>query len=599
MLTEQADPRYADIDRASVAELALLMNDADASVPTAIRGAMAAIVPAIEAVADRLARGGRLIYVGAGTAGRMGVLDASECPPTFGTPPSQVLGIIAGGPAAILAAQEGAEDDLAAGAQVIIDLDVDARDAVVGIAASGRTPFVIGAIRAARARGAATIALSCNVGAPVSQEAELPIEVPVGPEVLAGSTRLKAGTAQKLVLNMISTIAMVRLGKTFGNLMVDLRATNEKLRERAIRIVQAVTGADRGVAEDALLAADWEVKPAILMHRARHGCGRGSPTTGPSMADFGIVTGGGCMKVLGMISGTSHDGIDVAIVDFHARGRHAPRQIAALRQRALRAIGSRRALVRTLPPAELRYADVCELDTHIGQAFAEVAADAIAASGPVDLICSHGQTVFHWVEGAHALGTLQLGEPAWIAERTGVPVVADVRARDITVGGHGAPLVSLMDVLLLGDLPGDPAALNLGGISNMTVLHATRVVPSRMTSDHRMRSSTRRSVTRPGASRDTTRVAVLGASGRVDAGGAGGAAARSRTTRCRSRARPARSCSTTRTWRRSWRAFRTCRDADLVATLTALTARTVAEAVARRRAWTPSSAPVADATTRP
>ena len=127
-------------------------------------------------------------------------------------------------------------------------------------------------------------------------------------------------------------------------------------------------------------------------------------------------------------------------------------------------------LVRTLPPAQLRYADVCELDTHIGQAFAEVAADAIAASGPVDLICSHGQTVFHWVEGAHALGTLQLGEPAWIAERTGVPVVSDVRARDITVGGHGAPLASLMDVLLLGGLPGNPAALNLGGISNMTVL---------------------------------------------------------------------------------------------------------------------------------
>ena len=265
MLTEQADPRYADIDRASVAELALLMNDADASVPLAIRAAMPQIVPAIEAVADRLARGGRLIYVGAGTAGRIGVLDASECPPTFGTPPSQVLGVIAGGPAAILAAQEGAEDDMDAGARVISDLGVDTRDAVVGVAASGRTPFVIGAIRAARARGAATIGLSCNLDTPVSLEAELPIEVPVGPEVLAGSTRLKAGTAQKLVLNMISTIAMVRLGKTFGNLMVDLRATNDKLRERAIRIVQAVTGADRDVAEAALLATDWEVKPAILV----------------------------------------------------------------------------------------------------------------------------------------------------------------------------------------------------------------------------------------------------------------------------------------------------------------------------------------------
>lgn len=265
MLTEQADPRYARIDRASVSELALLMNDADATVPTAIRAAMDQIVPAIEAVAERIARGGRLVYVGAGTAGRIGILDASECPPTFGTPPGLVLGIIAGGPAAIQAAQEGAEDDEEAGARIIEALGIDALDAVVGIAASGRTPYVIAAIRAARARGAATIALSCNVDAPLSSEAELPIEIPVGPEVLAGSTRLKAGTAQKLVLNMISTIAMVRLGKTWGNLMVDLRATNAKLRERSIRIVQAVTGTGREAARTALREADWEVKPAILI----------------------------------------------------------------------------------------------------------------------------------------------------------------------------------------------------------------------------------------------------------------------------------------------------------------------------------------------
>jgi N-acetylmuramic acid 6-phosphate etherase len=265
MLTEQADPRYATIDRASVAELALLMNDADSSVPAAIRTAMPQIMPAIEAVAERLARGGRLVYVGAGTAGRIGVLDASECPPTFGTPPDQVVGIIAGGQAAMFAAQEGAEDDAAAGAAIMVELGIGASDAVVGIAASGRTPYVIAALRAARARGAATIALSCNLDTPLSREAELPIEVPVGPEVLAGSTRLKAGTAQKLVLNMISTIAMVRLGKTWGNLMVDLRATNAKLRERAIRIVQAVTKADRQTAEAALREADWEVKPAILI----------------------------------------------------------------------------------------------------------------------------------------------------------------------------------------------------------------------------------------------------------------------------------------------------------------------------------------------
>lgn len=175
------------------------------------------------------------------------------------------------------------------------------------------------------------------------------------------------------------------------------------------------------------------------------------------------------MKVLGMISGTSHDGIDVAIVDFrleddvlYGRVLHAD---SVPYESALRAH-----LVATLPPAELQYADVCELDTRIGQAFAAVALGAIEGVGPVDWICSHGQTVFHWVEGSHAQGTLQLGQPAWIAERTGVPVVADVRARDVAAGGHGAPLASLMDVLFLAGLPGDAAALNLGGISNMTVL---------------------------------------------------------------------------------------------------------------------------------
>jgi len=177
-----------------------------------------------------------------------------------------------------------------------------------------------------------------------------------------------------------------------------------------------------------------------------------------------------------MISGTSHDGIDVAVVDLRLEG-------ATLVGRLLHgdsvpyAPDLREHLVRTLPPAQLRYQDVCQLDTRIGQAFAQAAVDAIAVAGPVDLVCSHGQTVFHWVDGAHALGTLQLGEPAWIAERTGAPVVSDVRIRDITVGGHGAPLASLVDVLVLGGMPGSPGALNLGGISNMTVLHGPGGAP--------------------------------------------------------------------------------------------------------------------------
>ncbi|PWU56101.1 N-acetylmuramic acid 6-phosphate etherase [Micromonospora sp. S4605] len=265
LLTEQVDERYAGLDTASVAQLAAVMNDADATVPNAVRAVLPQIVPAIEGIADRLAAGGRLLYVGAGTAGRMGVLDASECPPTFSTPPDLVRAVIAGGPEALLASKEGVEDDEAAGAAVIADCAITAGDAVVGISASGRTPYVLAAVRAARARGALTVGLSCNAGTPLSAAADREIEVLVGPEVLAGSTRLKAGTAQKLVLNMISTISMIRLGKTYGNLMVDLRVTNVKLRDRAVRIIRRVTGVPRADAEAALDRADLDVKTAILL----------------------------------------------------------------------------------------------------------------------------------------------------------------------------------------------------------------------------------------------------------------------------------------------------------------------------------------------
>jgi N-acetylmuramic acid 6-phosphate etherase len=271
LLTEQVDERYASIDTASVAELAGLMNDADMTVPAAVNAALPQIVPAIEGIAARLKSGGRLLYVGAGTAGRLGVLDASECPPTFNTAPDQVYGILAGGPDALVAAQEGAEDDEPAGAADILAHGIGEGDAIVGIASSGRTPYVLGALRAARERGALTVALACNADSDIGVAADLPIEVLVGPEVVAGSTRLKAGTAQKMVLNMISTISMVQLGKTYGNLMVDMRATNAKLRERAIRMVQLVTDADRDHALAALKAADMEVKPAILLLRAEVG----------------------------------------------------------------------------------------------------------------------------------------------------------------------------------------------------------------------------------------------------------------------------------------------------------------------------------------
>jgi N-acetylmuramic acid 6-phosphate etherase len=265
LLTEQIDERYSQVDTATVEQLASFMNEADATVPAAVRAAFGQIVPAIEAVSARISAGGRLFYVGAGTAGRICVLDAAEVPPTFSTPPELVQAIMAGGEAAVAGSVEGAEDDLEAGAETVLARGVTSSDAVMGVAASGRTPYVIGAMRSARKLGALTVALSCNRNSPLSAEVEYPIEVPVGPEVLAGSTRLKAGTAQKLVLNMLTTIVMVRQGKAYGNLMVDMKVTNSKLRDRAVRMIQRVAGCSPAAAEAALEAADLDVKTAIVI----------------------------------------------------------------------------------------------------------------------------------------------------------------------------------------------------------------------------------------------------------------------------------------------------------------------------------------------
>lgn len=265
LATEARDPRYADLDLMSVAELAAAMNDADATVPAAVRAELPAIVPAIEAASARMQSGGRLVYVGAGTPGRIGVLDASECPPTFSTPPGLVLPIIAGGPAAITTAQEGAEDDEEAGAAAIDAAGIGPLDTVLGIASSGRTPYVVAAVRRARALGALTVGLSCNVDTVLSAAVDHPIEVAVGPEVLTGSTRLKSGTAQKLVLNMFSTIVMVRQGKTYGNLMIDLKPTNHKLRQRAARIVAEIADVPRERADAVLAETGQDVKISILV----------------------------------------------------------------------------------------------------------------------------------------------------------------------------------------------------------------------------------------------------------------------------------------------------------------------------------------------
>ncbi|MDP4504385.1 MULTISPECIES: N-acetylmuramic acid 6-phosphate etherase [unclassified Nonomuraea] len=263
--TEQSDPRYSQIDRLPTEQIAQLMNQADAAVPAAVAVAIPAISDAIDAISARMAEGGRLLYVGAGTSGRLAVLDASECPPTFGTDPSLVQGIIAGGPDALTRSVEGAEDDAEAGAAALQDLEAGPLDSVVGVSASGRAPFVLGALAEAARRGALTVGLSCNLGAPLSAAAEHAIEVVVGPEVVTGSTRLKAGTAQKLVLNMISTICMVKLGRTYGNQMVEMSAMNNKLAGRALRMVTDITGADEETAGAALDAAGGQTKIAVLM----------------------------------------------------------------------------------------------------------------------------------------------------------------------------------------------------------------------------------------------------------------------------------------------------------------------------------------------
>lgn len=268
--TESRNQATLNIDTVSTREMVALINAEDRKVADAVQQALPQIAEAIDRIADRMksqesgARDGRLIYVGAGTSGRLGVLDASECPPTFNTPPDLVIGRIAGGPSAITQAIEGAEDDREAGAQEIAELDLSAADTVIGITSSGSTPYVLGAMDAARRRGSLVIGLTCNAPAPIDAYGDLTIAVVVGPEALTGSTRMKAGTAQKMVLNMLSTGVMIRLGKTYSNLMVDVRATNAKLRRRAQRIVAQACDISEDAAAEALARCDQEVKTAIV-----------------------------------------------------------------------------------------------------------------------------------------------------------------------------------------------------------------------------------------------------------------------------------------------------------------------------------------------
>lgn len=265
LTSESINARSAGLDQMSALEIAQVMNSEDQAVAKAVENVLPQVAKAIDAAHASLEAGGRIIYVGAGTSGRLGVLDASEIPPTFSAPSSLFHALIAGGEAAIFQAQEGIEDDRAQGALDLGEANVGEHDLVVGLAVSGRTPYVLAALEEAHKRGATTVGISCNRGSALETLAHIGITPEVGPEILAGSTRLKSGTAQKMVLNMISTGAMVRLGKCYQNRMVDLNVTNEKLRARALNLVRELTNTEKETALRALVAANWDVKVAIII----------------------------------------------------------------------------------------------------------------------------------------------------------------------------------------------------------------------------------------------------------------------------------------------------------------------------------------------
>lgn len=273
LLTEQRNPASEGIDARSTGEILRIINREDHKAPEAVAQVIPAIARAVDAIVERLRAGGRLFYIGAGTSGRLGVLDAAECPPTFNVPPELVQGIIAGGERALARATEASEDDPATGARDLLERGFTPRDVLVGIAASGRTPYVLGAVAEARRLGAPTVGISCTPDSELSRAVDIAIEPLPGPEIIAGSTRMKAGTVTKLALNMLSTATMIRLGHVYGNLMVNVQPTNVKLRDRARRVVALAAGVDAACAAELLEASGGAVKVAIVM--ARLGLDRG------------------------------------------------------------------------------------------------------------------------------------------------------------------------------------------------------------------------------------------------------------------------------------------------------------------------------------
>ncbi|MGP3778069.1 N-acetylmuramic acid 6-phosphate etherase [Halanaerobium saccharolyticum] len=265
-ITEQRNPNTYQIDELQTADVLKIINQEDKKVAAAVNKIIPKIQQVIDRIAPRMKKGGRLFYVGAGTSGRLGILDAVECKPTFSVSPERVIGILAGGEKAMFRSQEDIEDNAELGAEKIRSYEISPNDCVVGIAASGKTPFVIGAVEAARKEGAFTAALVCNQDSPLAAAAEMEMAVIVGPEVVTGSTRMKAGTAQKMILNMISTTVMIKQGKVYSNLMVDLQPTNDKLRSRAQNIFKIITAAEDQIAAEYLKRANYELKEAVIMY---------------------------------------------------------------------------------------------------------------------------------------------------------------------------------------------------------------------------------------------------------------------------------------------------------------------------------------------
>jgi len=465
------------------------MNAADGAVASAVALALPEIAQVVEAIVARVPQGGRVFYLGAGTSGRLGVVEASEWYPTFGVAPDLVQAIIAGGAEAVFRSIEGAEDNAAQGAVDLQAAGAGEKDVVIGIIASGTTPYVLGALEWAGAQNIFTAALVCNRVPKLP--AAITIELITGGEFVEGSSRLKAGTATKMALNLISTVAMIRLGKVHAGRMVEVRTLSAKLQRRAEDIVAAETGLAPAEAAALLGRAGGEPKVAIIMARreitadaarnllAQHdgnlkavlpelAAERKTPPRLDLPGLFAAYAARPTNRVIGLMSGTSADGVDAALVEISGGGETTGARLIDWRHQDY-APDLRRRIFELFDP-NCPASKVCEMNFVLGEVFGRAAAELAATQGgleTIDLIASHGQTVSHLPQKG---ATLQVGEPAVIAEKTGVTVAADFRVADVAAGGEGAPLTPFADYVLFRHPARGRAIQNIGGIANVTFL---------------------------------------------------------------------------------------------------------------------------------